>query len=89
MDNYHDKFDRLYEKRFTGRVFNNEEFLHHLENINFHHEGGVLSKVSEVVVGKVKNKFEFYKYGASIKGIEMDSETYTEDFEEMVMSIKS
>jgi hypothetical protein len=79
-DNYHEKFDKVHQKSFTGRIFNAVEFLHHLTNINFHFEVGELSKLSYAQIDRIKLKFSFYNYGALIKGLDLESPTYSDDF---------
>jgi len=68
-DNYHDKFGKVYDREFTGRVFNPVEFLHHLTNINFHFEENEISKLSDEAIIKLKARFRFYQYGASVDGL--------------------
>ena len=84
-DNYHEKFASLCQhKRFTGRAFNPVEFLHHLTNINFHFECGELSKLSDAALEKIKGKFSFVGYCASIIDISFDDENYSTLFMVMV-----
>ena len=86
QDNYHEKFDMFYKKKFTGNVFNPVEFIHHLENINFRFESGELSKLSDAAIDKIKSKFSFYQYGAKIAGLDIESKTYADDFRKLVVS---
>lgn len=83
-DHYHEKF-RKYKREFTGKVFNPVEFLHHLTNINFHFEQGEISKLSDTAIIKIKQRFRFYGYGASIDGlVSITDESYAEDFKKLV-----
>ena len=83
-DNYHEKFQKLYNKQFAGSQFNNEEFAHHLTNINFHFECGEVSKLSDEALSKIKIKFSFYQYGGRVKGLDSDKDTYADDFRALV-----
>jgi len=84
-DNYHEKFDKVYGREFTGRVFNPVEFLHHLDNINFRFESGEISKLSDTAINKIKTRFRFYQYGASVDGlVDITDKFYADDFRELV-----
>lgn len=82
IDNYHEKFADIDRKNFTGRIFNEVEFLHHLSNINFRFERGEIEKLSDEAINKIKNKFTFCEggYFCGINGIEMSGDKYEDDF---------
>jgi len=83
IDNYHDKFyNRDCSKNFTGRIFNEVEFLHHLSNINFKFECCEIEKLSDEAINKIKVKFTFSENGyfGGIDGIERFVDTYADDF---------
>ena len=85
QDNYHDKFDKVYTKAFTGRIFNPVEFLHHLTNINFHFECGEISKLSDEGINKIKTRFSFFQYTAKVHGlVEKSDLSYHDAFEALV-----
>ena len=87
IDNYHEKFYNLNKnKSFTGKIFNEVEFLHHLSNINFRFECCEIEKLSDEAINKIKHKFEFAENGyfCSIDGIEMFGDKYEEDFKALV-----
>lgn len=84
IDNYHEKFRKASRREFTGRIFNPVEFLHHLTNINFHFECGEISRLSDAAINKIKLRFRFYEYGASVDGIVSTADkTYAEDFKKL------
>ena len=84
-DNYHKKFGKVYDREFTGRIFNPVEFLHHLTNINFHFEENEISKLSDEAINEIKTRFRFFQYGGSVDGLvcKMD-ESYAQAFEKLV-----
>ena len=87
IDNYHEKFyKRDGNKDFTGRIFNEVEFLHHLSNINFRFECGEIEKLSDEAINKIKNKFKFTNggYFCAIDGIVMFGDNYADDFIKLV-----
>lgn len=87
IDNYHEKFfKRGRDKNFTGKIFNEVEFLHHLSNINFRFECGEIEKLSDEAINKIKGKFTFCEggYFCGIEGIEMFGDTYENDFKALV-----
>ncbi len=85
QDNYHKKFNKAYSRDFTGRIFNPVEFLHHLDNINFRFESCEIAKLSDEAIEKIKTKFRFYQYGASIDGLPCITEdSYADGFRELV-----
>ena len=86
-DNYHDKFyNRDCSNNFTGRIFNEVEFLHHLSNINFRFECFEIEKLSDEAINKIKVKFTFSENGyfCGIDGIVMFGDTYENDFMSLV-----
>lgn|GEM_PF-4012710 len=84
-DNYHAIFDRVYGREFTGRVFNPVEFLHHLDNINFRFESGEISRLSDEAINKIKTRFRFYQYGASVDGlVSITAKSYAKSFKKLV-----
>jgi len=62
--------------------------LHHLNNINFHFEAGILSKLPEEGLRKAKDKFRFEGYGASIAGVDSFGSNYEEEFKAFAASYK-
>lgn len=85
MSSYDKKIDKYRKESFTGQIFTNEEFLEHLNNINFHAEYAVLCRLPADKLRKVKNLFTFEGYGAGIKGLPWD---YTmNEFERFIKSV--
>ena len=79
INNYHEKFYNLNGKKsFTGNIFNEVEFLHHLSNINFRFECCEIEKLSDEAINKIKGKFSFVEggYFCSVSGIEMFGDSY-------------
>jgi hypothetical protein len=69
QDNYHEKFNKAYGREFTGELFNLAEFIQHLDNINFRFESSEIGKLSDEGIEKIKARFRFYQYGASVDGL--------------------
>jgi hypothetical protein len=85
QDNYHEKFDRAYDRGFTGQIFNPVEFIHHLENINFHFESEKIARLSDEAIEAVKSRFQFYQYGASIDGLpDITDASYDDAFVKLI-----
>ena len=85
IDNYHEKFHKVGDREFTGRIFNPVEFLHHLTNINYHFESGEIAGLSDEAINKIKVRFRFCQYGASIDGlVSTTNESYDDDFRKLV-----
>ena len=88
MWNYENKIEALMQKgySFTGNSLTNEQFLDHLQTINFHFEVGVIKRenMPEAAISRIRTQFRFLGYGGAIKGLDMKSETYKEDFKKLV-----
>ena len=80
-DNYHDKFNPVYTRMFTGRIFTPKVFLRHLTNINAHFECGQISRLSDEGINKIKLRFSFFWYGFKIRSFaEKTDDSYHDDF---------